>query len=102
GKVTSQRVRTRACAGAKGRVCARCTRMRNRLPATLARGPVIHDDVLRAIGRTPLVRLRRVVPAGCGEVLAKLEYFAPGGRVKDRTALAMVLDAEARGLLKPR
>lgn len=62
---------------------------------------MIHDDVLSAIGRTPLVRLRRVVPPGCAEVVAKLEFFAPGGSVKDRAALAMVLDAEARGLLAP-
>ena len=60
---------------------------------------VIHNDVLSAIGRTPLVRLRRVVPAGCAEVLAKLEYFAPGGSVKDRAALAMIVDAEHRGQL---
>ncbi|HEY5243841.1 MAG TPA: cysteine synthase family protein [Polyangiaceae bacterium] len=66
--------------------------------------PVIHDDVLSAIGRTPLVRLRRVVPqradGECAEVLVKLEYFAPGGSVKDRAALSMVLDAERRGALK--
>jgi cystathionine beta-synthase len=65
--------------------------------------PVIHDDVLSAIGRTPLVRLRRVVPHGdgvCAEVLAKLEYFAPGGSVKDRAALSMVVEAERRGALK--
>jgi cystathionine beta-synthase len=62
---------------------------------------VIHDDVLSAIGRTPLVRLRRIPPDGCGEILAKLEFFAPGGSVKDRAALAMVLDAERRGLLRP-
>lgn len=62
---------------------------------------VIHDDVLSAIGRTPLVRLRRVVDPVGAEVLAKLEYFAPGGSVKDRAALAMILDAEKRGLLKP-
>jgi len=62
--------------------------------------PVIHSDVLSAIGRTPLVRLRRVVPAGCAEVLAKLEYFAPGGSVKDRAALAMIVDAEHRGKLR--
>jgi cystathionine beta-synthase len=60
--------------------------------------PVIHDDVLSAIGRTPLVRLRRVVPQGAGaEVLVKLEYFGPGGSIKDRAALAMILDAERRG-----
>jgi cystathionine beta-synthase len=61
---------------------------------------MIHDDVLSAIGRTPLVRLRRVVDLGGAEVLAKLEFFAPGGSVKDRAALAMVLDAEKRGLLE--
>src|SRR5579884_1698864 len=62
--------------------------------------PVIHDDVLSAIGRTPLVRLRRVVPPGGAEVLAKLEFFAPGGSVKDRAALAMVDEAERRGVLR--
>ena len=61
---------------------------------------MIHDDVLSAIGRTPLVRLRRVVDPRGAEVLAKLEFFAPGGSVKDRAALAMILDAEERGLLK--
>jgi cystathionine beta-synthase len=60
---------------------------------------VIHDDVLSAIGRTPLVRLRRVVPEGHAEVLAKLEFFGPGGSVKDRAALAMVVDAERRGAI---
>ena len=60
---------------------------------------MIHDDVLGAIGRTPLVRLSKVVPPGCAEVVAKLEYFAPGGSVKDRAALAMIVDAEKRGRL---
>src|ERR1700691_4410497 len=64
--------------------------------------PVIHDDVLSAIGRTPLVRLRRVVPQdGAAEVLVKLEYFGPGGSIKDRAALAMIVDAERRGALGP-
>jgi cystathionine beta-synthase len=62
---------------------------------------VIHDDVLSAIGRTPLVRLRRVVPDGCAEVLAKLEFYGPGGSVKDRAALAMILEAERRGAIEP-
>jgi cystathionine beta-synthase len=64
---------------------------------------VIHDDVLSAIGRTPLVRLKRVVPhrdEACAEVLVKLEYFAPGGSVKDRAALAMIVEAERTGALK--
>jgi cystathionine beta-synthase len=62
---------------------------------------MIHDDVLGAIGRTPMVRLRRVVDPAGADVVLKLEYFAPGGSIKDRAALSMVLDAEARGVLKP-
>ena len=58
---------------------------------------MIHDDVLGAIGGTPLVRLRRVIPEGVAEVLAKLEYFAPGGSIKDRAALGMIVDAERNG-----
>lgn len=73
---------------------------RARLAVICALVPVIHDDVLSAIGRTPLVRLRRVVPDGHAEVLAKLEFFAPGGSVKDRAALAMILEAERRGAVE--
>jgi cystathionine beta-synthase len=62
---------------------------------------MIHDDVLRTIGHTPIVRLHRVVPAGCAEIVAKLEFFGPGGSVKDRAAVAMIDDAEKRGLLTP-
>jgi cysteine synthase len=53
------------------------------------------------IGRTPLVRLERVVEPGMGEVWVKVEGMNPGGSIKDRTALAMITDAEARGLLGP-
>jgi cystathionine beta-synthase len=60
---------------------------------------MILANVLGAIGKTPMVRLSRVVPDGCAEVVAKLEYFAPGGSIKDRAAHAMIADAEARGLL---
>lgn len=52
------------------------------------------------IGRTPLVKLERVVEAGMAEVWVKLEGMNPGGSIKDRTALAMVEDAERRGLLR--
>lgn len=62
---------------------------------------MIHNDVLGAIGRTPLVRLRRVIPNDCAEVIAKIETFGPGGSVKDRAALAMIVDAEKRGVLRP-
>lgn len=61
---------------------------------------LIADSVLDLIGRTPLVRLHRVAEGGA-EVLAKLEARNPGGSVKDRIALAMIEDAEQRGLLKP-
>jgi cysteine synthase len=53
------------------------------------------------IGRTPLVRLERVTEPGMAGVWVKLEGMNPGGSIKDRTALAMVADAERRGLLAP-
>ena len=55
----------------------------------------------RLVGRTPMVRLHRVVPDGGAEVWLKLEGMNPAGSIKDRTALAMVLDAEERGVLSP-
>jgi cysteine synthase A len=48
-----------------------------------------------------MLRLQRVVPATAGQVFAKLEFLNPGGSVKDRAALGMILDAERRGLLRP-
>ena len=60
----------------------------------------IHDSILDTIGRTPVVKLHRLAPAHV-ELYAKVEAFNPAGSVKDRLALAIVLDAEARGLLKP-
>jgi len=54
-----------------------------------------------AIGATPLVRLKRVVGAEHSEIWVKLEGMNPGGSIKDRTALGMVVDAERRGLLQP-
>ncbi|NDK38312.1 cysteine synthase A [Pseudoxanthomonas gei] len=60
----------------------------------------IYDSILDTIGRTPVVKLHRIAPAHV-TLYAKVESFNPGGSVKDRLALAIVLDAEARGLLKP-
>src|ERR1700689_1759098 len=61
----------------------------------------IVQDFLGAVGRTPLIRLRRVSDeTGC-EILGKAEFMNPGGSVKDRAARGIVLDAEQRGLLKP-
>src|SRR5882672_10653463 len=53
------------------------------------------------VGRTPMVRLIEVAEPGSAEVWVKLEGQNPGGSIKDRTALGMILDAEARGLLLP-
>ncbi|MGY1423982.1 cysteine synthase A [Lysobacter sp. A289] len=61
---------------------------------------MIHDSILETIGRTPVVRLRNLAPAGV-TLYAKVESFNPGGSVKDRLALGIILDAESRGLLKP-
>ena len=62
---------------------------------------LVADSVLDLVGNTPLVRLRRVVPEGAAEVLAKMESLNPAGSVKDRIALSMIEDAEERGILKP-
>src|SRR4051812_30530413 len=58
------------------------------------------DSVLSAIGRTPVVRLRRVAPAAAADVVIKLESLNPTGSYKDRMALAMIEGAEARGALR--
>lgn len=60
----------------------------------------LYDNILDTIGRTPIVKLHRIVPKHV-TLYAKVESFNPGGSVKDRLALAIVLDAERRGTLKP-
>ncbi|MEK9784940.1 MAG: cysteine synthase A [Gammaproteobacteria bacterium] len=59
------------------------------------------DNVLQTIGRTPVVQLHRFDRGRAAELWVKLESFNPGGSVKDRPALNMIEDAEARGVLKP-
>ncbi len=59
------------------------------------------DSLISLVGDTPLVRLRRLAAGLAPQVLAKVEYLNPGGSVKDRIALAMVEDAELRGLIGP-
>jgi len=61
---------------------------------------MIHDSILDTIGNTPIVRLHRVAPSHV-TLYAKVEAFNPGGSVKDRLAIAVILDAEKNGLLKP-
>jgi cysteine synthase A len=60
----------------------------------------IHEKITELVGNTPLVRIRNL-NKGAAEVVAKVEYFNPGGSVKDRIALAMVEAAEASGVLQP-
>ena len=61
---------------------------------------MIHSSILDTVGRTPIVRINRLAPAGV-EMYVKLEAFNPMSSVKDRLALAIILDAEAKGTLKP-
>ncbi len=61
----------------------------------------IYKTVLEKIGKTPLVEISNKLNKGGARVLAKVEFFNPGGSVKDRISLAMVEDAERRGVLKP-
>lgn len=59
------------------------------------------DNVAQLIGNTPLVKLRKIIEENSAEIYAKLESANPGGSVKDRICLAMIEDAEQKGLLKP-
>jgi cysteine synthase A len=61
---------------------------------------MIYDSILGTIGRTPVVRVQRVAPAHV-TLYAKCEFFNPLSSVKDRLAIALIEDAEARGALKP-
>jgi cysteine synthase A len=61
----------------------------------------VADDITQLVGNTPLLKLRRIVPAGSADVFAKLEYLNPGGSIKDRAALGIIRKAEEQGLLKP-
>lgn len=60
---------------------------------------MIYSSILETIGRTPIVALNRIAPKNV-KLFAKVEFFNPGGSVKDRLALAIILDAEQRGLIK--
>ncbi len=63
--------------------------------------PMPETSILDAIGNTPIIRLGKVIPTGCAEILIKLEYFSPTGSYKDRMALVMIEEAEKRGDLRP-
>ena len=59
----------------------------------------LHESILETIGGTPIIKLHRLAPPHVA-LYAKVESFNPGGSVKDRLAIAIVLDAEQRGSLK--
>jgi len=61
---------------------------------------MIYDSILDTIGNTPIVKLHRLAPAHV-DLYVKVEAFNPGGSVKDRLAIAIILDAEQKGLIKP-
>src|SRR5215468_1306792 len=63
--------------------------------------PSIAENIIELVGETPMLHLRRMVPAGAADVFAKLENFNPGGSVKDRAAIGMIERAEKEGRLKP-
>ena len=61
----------------------------------------VADDITKLVGETPMLQLKRLVPAGSADVFAKLEYLNPGGSVKDRAAIGIIRRAEQDGSLLP-
>ena len=61
----------------------------------------VAEEITELVGETPVLHLRRIVPANVADVYAKLEYLNPGGSIKDRAALGMIQRAEREGRLRP-
>src|ERR1700730_17807427 len=61
----------------------------------------VTDDICQLVGETPVLQLKKLVPAATASIFAKLEYLNPGGSVKDRAASGIILRAEKEGQLKP-
>ena len=59
----------------------------------------VYNNILEAVGNTPMIRLNRMVDEESAEILVKLEAVNVGGSVKTRTALTMILDAEQKGII---
>jgi len=80
----------------------RQSKISNRESATAMRTNTgVAESIIDLVGHTPLLHLSRFAPPPLADVYAKLEWFSPGGSVKDRAALGMILAAEAEGKLKP-
>ncbi len=62
---------------------------------------MVYNNVLEALGNTPMIKLARIVPEDCAQVLVKYEGVNIGGSIKTRTAYNMIVDAEAKGIIKP-
>jgi cysteine synthase A len=61
----------------------------------------VSDDITKLVGETPMLQLKRLVPAGSADVFAKLEYMNPGGSLKDRAAIGIIRRAETERKLAP-
>ena len=70
-------------------------------PTSIGGALRVAEDVTDLVGQTPMLHLHRIAGPSVAAVYAKLEFLNPGGSIKDRAALGMILDAERRGLLKP-
>src|SRR6204780_1558161 len=72
------------------------------MAAEISTSPALRvaSDITQLVGHTPMVQLTRLSPTPAAGVFAKLEFLNPGGSIKDRAALGMILDAEAKGLLR--
>ena len=71
------------------------------VPNPSVEGPVLHDSILEAIGKTPLVHLHRLGAGLECNLFGKCEFLNPGGSVKDRTALGIIREAEEAGRIAP-
>ena len=72
-----------------------------RVPSTTSNSRLrVSDDITQLVGETPMLQFKRLVPAGAGDVFAKLEYLNPGGSVKDRAAIGLIRRAEREGTLR--
>jgi len=61
----------------------------------------VSDDITKLVGDTPMLQLKKLVPAGSADIFVKLEYLNPGGSVKDRAAIGLIERAEREGKLRP-
>jgi cysteine synthase A len=59
----------------------------------------VAEDITELVGQTPMLHLRRIAPPGSADIYAKLEFLSPGGSIKDRAALGMILRAEREGVI---